>query len=90
LSEAFLSSGRIDHAIQLMAYHEDYLEVFLRTHHFLLRGDGPLPFTYRHYIAIMVSKFQFASCKDFIRIYSLNFIFIAKSLDVCSVVTVQI
>ena len=55
LSEAFLSSGRIDHAIQLMAYHSDYLEVFLKTHHFLLRGDGPLPYNYRHYIAIMVS-----------------------------------
>jgi sestrin len=55
LSEAFLSSGRIDHTIQLMAYHPDYLEIFLRTHHFLLRGDGPLPYHHRNYIAIMAA-----------------------------------
>jgi len=55
LSEAFLSSGRIDHALQLMAYHPDYLDSFLKTHNFLLRGDGPLPFDHRHYIAIMAA-----------------------------------
>ncbi|CAL8117102.1 unnamed protein product [Orchesella dallaii] len=55
LSEVFLSSGRVDHTIQLMAYHPDYLEIFLRTHHFLMRGDGPLPYNFRNYIAIMAA-----------------------------------
>ncbi|OXA50050.1 Sestrin-1 [Folsomia candida] len=36
-----------------MAYHPDYLEIFLKTHHFLMRGDGPLPYNHRNYIAIM-------------------------------------
>jgi len=38
-----------------MGYHPHYLENFLRTQHFILRGDGPLPYDYRHYIAIMAA-----------------------------------
>ena len=41
--------------IQVMGYHPHYLESFLKTQQYLLRGDGPLPYDYRHYIAIMVS-----------------------------------
>ena len=37
-----------------MSYHSQYLEIFNRSQAFILRGDGPLPFHYRHYIAIMV------------------------------------
>ena len=44
---------------QIMAYHPIYLEHFLRAHHHVLYGDGPLPFNYRHYIAIMVSKLTY-------------------------------
>ena len=52
--DAFLQNNRLDHVTQLMGYHPTYLEGFLRTQQYLLRGDGPLPFHYRHYIAIMV------------------------------------
>ena len=52
--DAFLQNNRLDHLTQLMGYHTTYLECFLRTQQYLLRGDGPLPFHYRHYIAIMV------------------------------------
>ncbi|CAH0546826.1 unnamed protein product [Brassicogethes aeneus] len=38
-----------------MGYHHSYLEHFLKTQNFILKGDGPLPFNYRHYIAIMAS-----------------------------------
>jgi hypothetical protein len=41
---------------QVMGYHTSYLDHFLKTQNFILRGDGPLPFHYRHYIAIMVSQ----------------------------------
>ena len=37
-----------------MGLHPSYLDSFLRTQDYMLRGDGPLPFDYRHYIAIMV------------------------------------
>lgn len=54
LVTAFLQNNRLENLFQVMAYHPQYLECFLRTQQYLMRGDGPLPFTYRHYIAIMV------------------------------------
>ncbi|CAC5391703.1 SESN1_3 [Mytilus coruscus] len=54
--DAFLQNNRLDHLTQLMGYHPTYLENFLRTQQYLLRGDGPLPFHYRHYIAIMAAS----------------------------------
>ncbi|XP_056633784.1 sestrin homolog isoform X2 [Diorhabda carinulata] len=38
-----------------MGYHKTYLDHFLKTQNFILKGDGPLPFDYRHYIAIMAA-----------------------------------
>nr|XP_018896191.1 PREDICTED: sestrin homolog isoform X1 [Bemisia tabaci] len=55
LVEAFLQNNRPDHVSQVMGLHPAYLEMFLRTHHYILRGDGPLPFDYRHFIAIMAA-----------------------------------
>jgi len=55
LMDAFLQNNRLDHVSRIMASHPSYLEHFLRTQHFILRGDGPLPYDYRHFIAIMVS-----------------------------------
>lgn len=53
--DAFLQNNRLDHITQEMGYHPTYLDIFLRTQHFILRGDGPLPFDYRHFIAIMAA-----------------------------------
>merc|ERR1719412_759618 len=36
-----------------MSEHPAYLTSFLKTHHTLLRGDGPLPAPERHFLAIM-------------------------------------
>ncbi|KAF7266090.1 hypothetical protein GWI33_020542 [Rhynchophorus ferrugineus] len=38
-----------------MGYHPLYLEQFLKTQDYILRGDGPLPFVYRHFIAIIAA-----------------------------------
>jgi len=54
--DAFIQNNRLDHVTQVMGYHPDYLDCFLRTQQFLLRGDGPLPYHYRHYIAVLVSS----------------------------------
>ena len=48
-------NNRLEHMIQVMGYHPKYLECFLKTQQYMLRGDGPLPYDYRHFIAIMVS-----------------------------------
>lgn len=56
LMDAFLQNNRLDHVSRVMSSHPLYLDHFLRTQNFILRGDGPLPYDYRHLIAIMVSK----------------------------------
>lgn len=56
-----VSRGSVDAVSQQMASHPQYLESFLRTQHYILHMDGPLPLPYRHYIAIMVSDLAFLS-----------------------------
>ena len=60
--DAFLQNNRLDHVTQVMGYHPTYLDVFLRTQNFILRGDGPLPYDYRHFIAIMVRTVMEGFC----------------------------
>ncbi|XP_034938771.1 sestrin-3 isoform X1 [Chelonus insularis] len=55
LMDAFLQNNRLDHISRVMSSHPTYLEHFLKTQHFILRGDGPLSFEYRHLIAIMAA-----------------------------------
>lgn len=56
--DAFAALGRLDNISLVMGFHPQYLESFLRTQHYLLQMDGPLPLHYRHYIGIMVMFFQ--------------------------------
>uniref|UniRef100_A0A4W5NFM7 Sestrin 4 n=1 Tax=Hucho hucho TaxID=62062 RepID=A0A4W5NFM7_9TELE len=53
--KALTSRGGVDAVSQQMASHPQYLESFLRTQHYILHMDGPLPLQYRHYIAIMAA-----------------------------------
>ncbi|CAB1337231.1 unnamed protein product [Coregonus sp. 'balchen'] len=53
--KALASRGCVDTVSQQMASHPQYLESFLRTQHYILHMDGPLPLQYRHYIAIMAA-----------------------------------
>lgn len=50
-----MDKTELDHVTKVIGYHPSYLEHFLRIQNFVLRGDGPLPYAYRHYLAIMVS-----------------------------------
>lgn len=52
--DAFVALGRLDNISVVMGFHPQYLTSFLRTQHYLLQMDGPLPLHYRHYIGIMV------------------------------------
>lgn len=45
----------LDHVSQVIGYHPSYLEHFLKIQTFIMQGDGPLPYDFRHYLAIMVS-----------------------------------
>ncbi|XP_005454676.1 sestrin-1 isoform X1 [Oreochromis niloticus] len=53
--DAFAALGRLDNISLVMGFHPQYLESFLRTQHYLLQMDGPLPLHYRHYIGIMAA-----------------------------------
>ena len=55
-TEAYRQNSRLDHLTQIMGFHPQYLACFLRTQNRLMRAEGPLPYEYRHYIAIIVSK----------------------------------
>ncbi|XP_053564577.1 sestrin-3 isoform X2 [Bombina bombina] len=55
LVEEYCTSGRMDNITKVMSLHPQYLESFLRTQFYMLRMEGPLPYHYRHYIAIMAS-----------------------------------
>lgn len=55
--DAFVALGRLDNISVVMGFHPQYLESFLRTQHYLLQMDGPLPLHYRHYIGIMVHPY---------------------------------
>lgn len=44
---------------EMLASHPAYMEAFLRFHHVLMNGDGPLPDYMRHYIAMMVRIYKF-------------------------------
>lgn len=50
----FFHDGRCSNMVQLMMAFPDYLESFVRTLHYVMRCDGPLPPSWRAYIAIMV------------------------------------
>lgn len=53
-ADTFATLGRLDNVTLVMVFHPQYLESFLKTQHYLLQMDGPLPLHYRHYIGIMV------------------------------------
>ncbi|XP_048349044.1 sestrin-1 isoform X2 [Sphaerodactylus townsendi] len=54
-AESFTTLGRLDNITLVMVFHPQYLESFLKTQHYLLQMDGPLPLHYRHYLGIMAA-----------------------------------
>uniref|UniRef100_A0A8C5E3C4 Sestrin-3-like n=1 Tax=Gouania willdenowi TaxID=441366 RepID=A0A8C5E3C4_GOUWI len=64
--------GGLDAVSQQMALHPQYLESFLRTQHYILHMDGPLPLPYRHYIAIMAAAQH--HCHDLVYLHSAQFL----------------
>ncbi|XP_029451162.1 sestrin-1 isoform X2 [Rhinatrema bivittatum] len=54
-AEAFAALGHLDNITLVMAFHPHYLESFLKTQHYLLQMDGPLPLHYRHYLGILAA-----------------------------------
>ncbi|GAB1605071.1 sestrin-1-like isoform X2 [Argonauta hians] len=76
---AFITNNRFDYITRLMAYHTKYLECFVKTQNHLMRADGPLPFAYRHYIAIMAAGRH--KCSYLIQLQSSEFLLQSGNAD---------
>lgn len=50
-----MDQSELDRVTQVIGYHPTYLETFLKIQTFIMNGDGPLPYDYRHYLAIMAA-----------------------------------
>lgn len=72
LVESFLLSGRVSNVTCLIAFHPQYLESFLRTEYFMFKGEGPLPFDWRCYIAIMAASRH--RCCYLVQLYEIEFL----------------
>ncbi|XP_025896705.1 sestrin-3-like [Nothoprocta perdicaria] len=70
--KALASRGRLEAVTQQMGYHPQYLDSFLKTQHYLLHMDGPLPFACRHYIAIMAAARH--RCRYLVNLHVLQFL----------------
>lgn len=55
LVDIFLSTGRTSHIDLLMAWHPTFLTQFTNCIHHLMDDNGPLPHTWRNYLAIMAA-----------------------------------
>jgi len=53
--ERLMNRIELDRVSKVIGYHPSYLEHFLNIQNFIMCGDGPLPFVYRHYLAIMAA-----------------------------------
>jgi len=51
----YVTNNHLDVAWKVMGEHNEYLTSFLKTHHTILTGDGPLSPPTRHLIAILAS-----------------------------------
>ncbi|CAL8356533.1 unnamed protein product [Merluccius merluccius] len=62
----------VDAVSHHMASHPQYLESFLRSQHYILHMDGPLPLPCRHYIAIMAAAQH--HCSYLVSLHSTHFL----------------
>jgi hypothetical protein len=67
-----IMEGRIPHVIVPIAWHPTFLEKWYRTMMHLMRGTGPLLFTWRRYISIVAcARFQ---CMPMVKLQEMDFL----------------
>ncbi|XP_058465819.1 sestrin homolog isoform X2 [Malaya genurostris] len=67
-----MDNANLDHVTKVIAYHPRYLEHYLNTQNFVVHCDGPLPFEYRFYIAIMAAARH--KCTYLVNLYEKEFL----------------
>ncbi|XP_030376559.1 sestrin homolog isoform X2 [Scaptodrosophila lebanonensis] len=61
-----------DQVTQVIGYHPLFRDHFLRTQNFIMKGDGPLPYDYRYYLAIIAAARH--QCPYLVKRYEKEFI----------------
>lgn len=69
---SLMDNAELDHVTKVIAYHPRYLEHYLSTQNFVMHSDGPLPFEYRCYIAIMAAARH--KCTYLVNMYEKEFL----------------
>eukprot|EP01135_Chromosphaera_perkinsii_P006129 Nk52_evm1s413 gene=Nk52_evmTU1s413 len=72
LVDVFQHDCRTSHMTRMFLFAPSYFKAFIRTFHFLMRCDGPLPLHIRYYIGIMASSRH--RCKPLCNIQIHNFL----------------
>ncbi|XP_067631471.1 sestrin homolog isoform X2 [Eurosta solidaginis] len=62
----------LDQVTQVINYHPRFLDHFMRTQNFIMDGDGPLPYDYRYYLAIIAAARH--QCPYLVKMYEKKFI----------------
>lgn len=62
----------LDHVSLVIGYHPKFQNHFLRTQNFMMRGDGPLPYDYRCYLAIIAAARH--QCTYLVKMYEKEFL----------------
>jgi sestrin len=70
--ERLMNTFELDRVSKVIGYHPSYLEHFLNIQNFIMCGDGPLPFVYRHYLAIMAAARH--KCTYLINLHTTEFL----------------
>uniref|UniRef100_A0A1I8Q453 Sestrin homolog n=1 Tax=Stomoxys calcitrans TaxID=35570 RepID=A0A1I8Q453_STOCA len=72
MREYNLDDLELDQVTQVIGYHPRYLDHFLRTQNFIMNGDGPLPYDYRYYLAIIAAARH--HCPYLVKMYEKEFV----------------
>ncbi|KAM7342455.1 sestrin isoform 1-T2 [Cochliomyia hominivorax] len=67
-----MDDHELDQVTQVIGYHPRFLDHFLRTQNFIMNGDGPLPYDYRYYLAIIAAARH--QCPYLVKMYEKGFI----------------
>ncbi|KAL9913465.1 sestrin isoform 1-T3 [Glossina fuscipes fuscipes] len=62
----------LDQVTKVIGYHPRFLDHFLRTQNFIMKGDGPLPYDYRYYLAIIAAARH--QCPYLVKMYEKEFL----------------
>ncbi|XP_055373986.1 sestrin homolog isoform X2 [Condylostylus longicornis] len=76
LREIYMMAGEfeLDHVSQVINLHPAFYGHFVRTQSFIMRGDGPLPYDYRCYLAIIAAARH--QCTYLVKMYEKEFLHI--------------